>query len=212
MNRFQRVLVGVIVVLVTIGTAAATLDFRLARTETNTHHTFSKTSVDTSGEKRVLTGQRVFLHVEDRAGLGGALAWEMRRQLQAVFGSTVTLLNNAPGPDDFPIVLVAVRDEKGFWTPFYARKSVTVLGTFASYTSDIAVDWSEIVSIDRKEATGGLPLFVQMQFKVETRSAGIVSLPAFRKKLLQDAPREFVEYLRKSIQEVEAKAASTAAP
>ena len=210
MRTFYRFLIVLGIVAVSFGVAAGTLNFALATTETNSTHTYSKASVEKSGDLHVLQGKRVFLHVEDREGLGGVLAWEMRNALQREFGVTVTLLNNEPGPDDFPLVLVAARDEKGFWSPFYARKSVTILGKFASYTSHIMVDWSESVSIDQQQAQGELPLLAQMKYETSAASKGLISLPAFRNALLLDAAEGFAKYLKESIGEAEQRARDNA--
>ncbi len=206
MRTFYRVLIVVATIAVSFGVAAGTLNFRLAKTETNNTHTHSQAYVQKSGDLHVLSGQRVFLHVEDREGLGGVLAWEMRNALQREFGVTVTLLNNEPGPDDYPLVLVAVRDELGFWSPFYARKSVTILGKFASHTSHVMVDWSERLSIDEQQAQGELPFVAQMKFDSKVASTGIISLPAFRNEQVRGAAEGFAKYLNESIAEAEQKA------
>ncbi|MCC6796866.1 MAG: hypothetical protein IT366_17235 [Candidatus Hydrogenedentes bacterium] len=203
--RTYRALFVLGFIVLSFGVAAGTLDFKLAKTESQNSTSSYNSFVEKSGDLHVLPGKRVFLHVEDREGLGGVLAWEVRNALQREFGVTVTLLNNAPGPDDFPLVLVAVRDESGFWSPFYARKSVTVLGKFTSYTSHIMVDWSEEVSIDQTQAQGELPLYAQMKCETSATSMGFISLPAFRNELVRGAAEAFAKYLKDSFQNAEQK-------
>jgi hypothetical protein len=203
--RTYRVLFVLGFVALSLGVAAGTLNFKLAKTETHSSNNSANSFLEKPGDFHVLPGKRVFLHVEDREGLGGVLAWEMRNALQREFGLTVTLLNNAPGPDDFPLVLVAVRDESGFWSPFYARKSVTVLGKFASHTSHIMVDWGESLAIDEKQAQGELPLLAQMKCSTSATSMGFISLPAFRIELVRGAADAFAAYLKESFRTAEEK-------
>ena len=148
------------------------------------------------------------LHVEDREGLGDVLTWELRRQLQEVLGFTVTLLNNAPGPDDFPLVLAAVRDEKGFWTPFYARRTVTALVKFSSNTSQFVLDHNASVNTEAARPQSVIPLVVVVNSTAETSSVGIISLPAHRKAVFGDAVRNFAATLKKAIESAEQKAAT----
>lgn len=208
--RIYRVLIVLAFVLLSFGVAAGTLNFQFAMTERSDTHTYANASVEKSGDLHVLSGNRMYIHVEDREGLGGVLAWEMRNALQKEFGVIVTLLNNDPGPDDFPLVLVAARDERGVWSPFYARKSVTILGKFASYTSHIMVDWSETISIDEQKAQGELPLLADMKYEANVTSTGLISLPAFRNLLVRDAADGFAKHLKESIGKAEQKARDNA--
>jgi hypothetical protein len=202
MNRIQRVLLAAAVVLLVFAALTATINFQFARAKTNTNASFTKVNGKQAGAQRAKDVGRVFLHVENRIGLGSALAWDLRRQLQEAGGFTVTLVNNDPGPDDFPLVRVAARDEKSFWTPFYAKGTVTILAKYASYTSDIALGGNKSLSFDDSTGQEIVPLVVSMEAKVENSTVGIVSFPAFRKLLVHEAAHDFAEYLRKAIDEV----------
>lgn len=144
--------------------------------------------------------RRIFLHVENRIGLGGALAWDMRRQLQDA-GFKVILVNNKPGPDDFPYLLIGARAGDFFWSPFYAFGSVRIRAKYASFTSHIALEGNNTLPEDTSELRGARPLLVPMETTVENSTVGIVSYPAFYKILVHDSVRDMVEYLRKVIEE-----------
>jgi hypothetical protein len=212
MTRFQRVLIVLVFATLAFAVASATLNFHLANARSEYNHTFARSYAPKPGGTKVLANSRVYLHVEKREGLGGAFAWELREQLRAVCGMNVTLVNNEPGPEDFPLVFVAVRDVKSFWTPFYAQGSVSILGKFASYSSHIGVEWNTNMAIDPASAAGDLPLLIQMEAKSKTTASGIVSLPAYRKMLLTDIAREFAENIKATIAEVEGEVASDAKP
>ena len=208
MRILTYTLLGVAVATVVFGTAATTFDFSAARTVSNEMAGASESSAQVPGADRVCPTGRVFLNVEDREGLGDVLTWELRRQLQEVLGFTVTLLNNAPGPDDFPLVLAAVRDEKGFWTPFYARRTVTALVKFSSNTSQFVLDHNASVNTEAARPQSVIPLVVVVNSTAETSSVGIISLPAHRKAVFGDAVRNFAATLKKAIESAEQKAAT----
>ncbi|NUM55206.1 MAG: hypothetical protein HUU46_16295 [Candidatus Hydrogenedentes bacterium] len=204
MGRLRRVSIVVAIVALTFVIVAATLDFQLARAATSSRTNFAEASVARGGALHVLSGDRIYLHAENREGLGGNLVWEMRRQLQDVCGVTVTLLNNKPGPEDFPLVMTAVRDDAAFWTPFYASGSAKVFAKFASNTSHITVDTGAAVFDEDNGGSKVIPLVVSLNATVENSTFGLVSLPAFRKLMLRDAARGFAEYLKKAIEKAEA--------
>ena len=82
MRILTYTLLGVAVATVVFGTAATTFDFSAARTVSNEMAGASESSAQVPGADRVCPTGRVFLHVEDREGLGDVLTWELRRQLQ----------------------------------------------------------------------------------------------------------------------------------
>lgn len=209
MGRFKRVLFVAGFLLLTFGVAAATLDFRLARAATNTKTGYSTANAKLPGGKRVVPGNRVYLHVEDREGIGGTFAWEVRRHLQEKCGWTVTLLNNDPGPEDFPLVLVAVRDDDTFWTPFYAGGSVKLFAKFASNTTRIMVDTGAAVFDEDSTGSEIVPLVVALNATVESSVAGIVSLPSFREELMRDVAGGFAEHVKDAVAKAESDVAST---
>lgn len=204
MNRRQRVFFAAAIVLLVFAVFSATTTFQFARTKSNTNTSFTKANGQQSAAPRARDFSRVYLHVEDRIGLGGALAWDLRRQLQERGGFIVTLINNDPGPDDFPLLLVAARDDESFWTPFYAKGTVTILAKYASYTSEIALGGNGSLSFDDSTRQEIVPLVVSMEAMVENSTLGIVSFPAFRTLLVHEAAQDFVEFLRKAIDEVTA--------
>jgi len=212
MTMLKRVLIVVAAVAVVFATAATTLDFSLARTTTNETGGGGVASAQNPGARRVCPSNRVFLHVEDREGLGGVLAWELRLRLQETCGFTVTLLNNAPGPDDFPLVLAGVRKDEGFWTPFYARRTVTALMKFSSHTSEFALDEKAGVDAGGAGPPGIVPVVVAANSTIESASTGMISLPAHRKAVFGDAVRRFAETLKRTIEAAEINAEQGAAP
>lgn len=204
MRRFQRLWFFILFAVLTFAVAVTTLDFKLARVTSNANTTFSDARTGKPGLSRVLNTDRIYLHVENREGLGGTYAWEMRRQLQRAFGLTVTLLNNDPGPGDFPLVVVAARDVHTTWTPFYAHGSATLLAKFSSHSSHIMVDTGAAIFEEDTQDSKNIPLVVSLNSTVESSALGLVSLPSFRNALLRDTARGFAEHVKKSIEKAEA--------
>lgn len=200
MRTFRLWMLAAGVVVLVFAAFSATVPFQLARVRTSAKNDFTTIAGPKTPVARPEAAHRIFLHVENRIGLGGALAWDMRRQLQDA-GFNVILVNNKPGPDDFPYLLIGVRARETFWSPFYAFGSVRIRAKYASFTSHIALEGNNTLPEDAGELRSGTPLLVPMEATVENSTVGIVSYPAFYKILVHDSARDMVEYLRKAIEE-----------
>ena len=117
-----------------------TADFRVARSATQTNTSWSDSNSYNPNAKTETNTRRIFLHVEDRINLANAIALEVLTGLRATGTFDVVLLNNKPDVEDYPLLLIGLRDKRSLWTPFYGRANFRVLVDYASYTSDISLD------------------------------------------------------------------------
>lgn len=201
MKRFNWLMVLAIVVVV-FGLIMLTATFHLAKSETNSNSTISRSHANFSGSREPLDLRRVFLHVEDRVGLGSTLAWELRRQLEESGGFDVVLVNNAPGPDDFPLLIAGIRDKQSLWTPFYARADFRVAVAYSSYTTDIQLDDNSPFHYDSGEMKYDLPVDMRGEINVTNKASGLICLPAYRRLLVKDPAQSIVKALEDSVKAV----------
>jgi hypothetical protein len=203
MKRFRWLIL--LVILAVFGLIMLTVPFHVASSKTNTSTQFNRSSANNSNAERDIDTSRVFLHVENRVGVGSALAWALRRHLEEA-GFTVVLLNNEPGPDDYPLLLADIRDKHALWTPFYASADLRVVSRYASYTSDIALDNNESIHFDGSDSQGAVPIQMRMTAEVSNSTIGLVTLPAHRRILVDEPASDIAEYVRNSIDEALEKA------
>jgi len=194
MKRFKWLIV--LVVLAVFGLLTLTTTFHLAQAKTSVNAQSSLASGNNPNAEHVPDMSRVFLHVENRVGIGSALAWALRRSLEED-GFTVVLLNNDPGPDDYPLLLAGIRDKHGWWTPLYASGGTRIVSRYASYTTDIELDRSEIVRLDGTDDQSSLPMQMRMTVEVSNRTIGLVSLPAYRRMLVDEPAADIAEFVKK---------------
>ncbi len=209
MKRF--ILPIVIVVLLILTLVSLTANIHLAQSKTTTGTQFSRSSSSQSGVDHTIDVNRVFLHVENRVGIGSALGWAICEDLEQQGGFDVVLLNNDPGADDYPLLLVGIRNKKSFWTPFYAHASLQIVAKYASYTTDISLDESPPINFDGSEEQGNLPIRMTMTVDVTNTTTGLVTLPAHRRMLVQGPASEITQYVRKGIDEALEKSRGAAA-
>jgi hypothetical protein len=198
MKRFKWLIATIVVAV--FGLLMLTTTFHLAPSKTNTGTQFSLASGNNPNAERVPDVSRVFLHVENRVGIGSTLAWALRRNLEEA-GFTVVLLNNHPGPDDYPLLLAGIRDKHGWWTPSYASGSMRIVSRYASYTADIELDKSEIVRLDGTDDQSTLPIQMRMTANVSNRTIGLLSLPAHRRMLVDEPAADIAKFVKKGIDE-----------
>ncbi|MCC6490824.1 MAG: hypothetical protein IT364_25275 [Candidatus Hydrogenedentes bacterium] len=194
-------------VLAAFGLLMLSVNARIARSATNTNSQFSRGDSVNADSTKSVDLNRVFLHVENRVGLGSALAWELKDQLKETGKFTVVLLNNEPGPEDFPLLRVGITEKEGFWTPFYAKTRVKVLARYSSRTSEISLDTNMPFSFDGSKDEGKLPIEVRGEVEVDDSTTGLVTLTAYRGMLAKHVAEAIAGYLRRGIDDVEKKAA-----
>ena len=209
MKRFKWLIL--VVVLALFGLIVLTAAFHLARSETNTNSTLSWAAASFSGQREPLDLRRVFLHVEDRVGLGSTLAWELRRQLRESGEFDVVLVNNAPEPDDFPLLVVGIRDKNSLWTPFYSHADFRVAVAYSSYESTIQLDEQRPFNYDSGETRYDMPLDIRGDIQVTNKAVGLMTLPAYRRMLVGEPAEAIVKYLEESVKATKEEAAKRAA-
>ncbi len=193
-----------VVVLAVFGLLTLTANFHVARSKTGASSQMTRASSSNPNATRTIDMTRVFLHVEKRVGVGSALGAALRRHLENG-GFRVILLNNDPGPDDYPLLIAGIRDKHSLWTPFYATADLQVVARYCSYTSDIALDGTEPIHLDGTDDQGTMPLHMNMTIDVQNSTIGLVTLPAHRTMLVDEPAEDIVEYLKTSIEEVTSK-------
>lgn len=208
MKRF-RWFIG-IGVLVIAGLIMLTASFHFARSETSTSTSLSRASSYHTGPKKRLDLDRVCLHEQKRVGLGSALAWEICQRLAESGNLQVLLVNNDPESDDYPLLLVDIRDEHILWTPFYGRATFRVVVAYASYTSDIKLEDTAPISFDGSEDEGDLPLRVRGDVKITNTAIGLLTRPGYRRMLAAPAAQAVADYLVESIDAAKKTAAEKA--
>ncbi len=196
--------VGILAVITLI---MLTASFHIARSETQTSSSLTRSSSYHSGAEKMVDTRRVFLHVENRVGVASALASEIRRRLSDSSSFEVVLLNNDPEPDDYPLLLVGVRDKHVLWTPFYGRADFRVAIAYASYASDIALDDNASIRFDGSTDEGELPLRIRGNIEVTDTTLGLITRPGYRRMLATPAAQAIAEYLQESIQKVQQESA-----
>jgi hypothetical protein len=206
MKRFRWLIL--LVILAVFGLIMLTVPFHLASSKTGTSTQFSLASGNNPKAERVPDVSRVFLHVENRVGIGSTLAWALRRNLEDA-GFTVVLLNNDPGPDDYPLLLAGIQDKHGWWKPLYAFGSMRIVSRYASYTTDIELDKSEIVRLDGTDDQSTLPIQMRMIATVSNRTIGLVSLPAHRRMLVDEPASDIAKYIKKGVDDALETASET---
>ncbi|MCL4691623.1 MAG: hypothetical protein KJ060_03830 [Candidatus Hydrogenedentes bacterium] len=189
-----------VVVLAVFGLLTLTANFHVARSKTGASSQMTRASSSNPDATHTTDVTRVRLHVEDRVGIGSALAAALRRHLEEA-GFEVYLLNNEPGSDDYPLVLAEVRDKRSFWSPFYATAEVQIAAKYCSYTSDITLGDSESTHFDGSDEQGTLPIHLSMTIDVTNNTVGLVTLPAFRRILVDEPAEDIANYVKTSIEE-----------
>ncbi len=123
-------------------------------------------------------------------------------------GFRVVLLNGTAGPEDYPLLIVGVQDQKTYWTPFYAGGTLRVLAKYMTYAGDESLGNTN-ATFDGSEAQGAFPMCVIMNTEVSSSSVGVISLPAHRRNLIREPAAEILKYVQESLDELKAKTAVT---
>jgi len=198
-----------LVILVVCAFLLSMVEFQLARTERKENVGTSAATSQNPNAPEIGDPDRIYLHLENRAGLNSVLGWESRKQLESAGYTHVVLLNGAPGPDDFPLLMVGVRDQNTYWTPVSAGGTLRILAKYANFTSSVSLDSDASTTFDGSASQGRMPMRISIDSEISTSSRGLISLPKHRRILVSETASTIVETIQKALEEQKKKLAET---
>ncbi|MFA6245215.1 MAG: hypothetical protein WC655_30010 [Candidatus Hydrogenedentales bacterium] len=204
-TRFLLVLTAVLLAFSVFG--MLTINAKIARSATNTNSSNSTASGSSpeAAQTFASAARKVCFHVNDRVGLASTLSWEIREALRAKNRFDIYLVNNEPGKDDHPLLLASIENPKIFWTPFYCHATFDVKYVYATDTTDPKL----LQGASDEFEPGSLPEKFQLRVRgtisVTDTTMGIVTLPAYRKHLVEDPAKTIVEAMTKALDDLEKK-------
>jgi hypothetical protein len=177
-----RVIVIALAALALAGAALLWVDFHAARSETRANSQVT-TLTSGSGEQalgQVPPGWTIALQV---AG-GGGIESRLRTSLPAEMERRPSIgevrgLRSPDDPVDTPAMLVELTQAETGWTPVHA--TATVIASFV-YASNGDLTWRNDESIGISNERGPTVL-VKGEIKLSDTTSGVISLPAYQRKL-----------------------------
>lgn len=155
------------------------LNFRAARSTTETDHTLSVYRVGEEAPESMAPGFTLAYTVNGEEALATALTDALQAQLEQIPAvGTATPVASAQQPDAAPLLLVDVTADR-LWTAIYGRATVQAQ-LFYAYDGDAPWPLDEAVVFEVSPA-----LKADGEFTLVDRSWGLISRPAYTEHLAQ---------------------------
>ncbi len=186
-----------LLILVVAIVAFVFLDFHFAKSATNTSHNRSRANSFVP-ENYQPAKSMLFIASAKNDPLSRSLAAAVFHQAKSSNYFSPILLNTLPTNDQYPALLVAVKEESFFWTPFYALSSLKTEFAFSNFSalSDIASEQTLVLP-----ANGAGPdIHSSGDAMQQDRSFGIISLPGYRNLVIQMAAKTLLADLELEVQ------------
>jgi len=175
-----------LVILVVVIVSFVFLDFHIAKSATNTSHNRSRANSSVP-ENYQPAKSILFIASAENDSLSRSLASAVFLQAASSNYFSPILLNTLPTDDQYPALLVAVKEDSFFWTPFYALSSLKTEFAFSNFSalSDIASEQTLVLPTDG----GGPAIHSSGDALQQDRSFGLFSLPGYRNMVIQMAAK-----------------------
>lgn len=196
MNLSRRLRIALLALIVFI-VAFIFLDFHIAKSVTNTSHNRSRAN-SAAPENYQPAGSTLFIAAAQKDAMSRALAEEVYRQATSSNYFSPILLDDLPKENQYPVVLVAVKEETFFWTPFYALSSIKTEFAFSNFAvlSGIASEQTLILPAKGEEPA----IHSNGDAMQRDRSYGFISLPGYRSLVMELAAKTLLADLEMEIQ------------
>ncbi len=108
------------------------------------------------------------------------------------------LMESMPQDGPYPILLVGVTGDRYFWTPFFAKSSLTIQYAFSNFETLTSLDGERSVTLRND---GELPaIHGDGEIVQRDQSFGVISLPGYRSLVCDLAARTMIKDLESTIQ------------
>lgn len=186
-----------LLLLVAAVVAFVFLDFHIAKSATNTSHNRSRASSSVP-ENYQPAGSMLYIAPAKNDPLSRSLAEAVFHQAASSSYFSPVLLNTLPKGDQYPVVLVAVKEETFFWTPFYALSSVKTEFAFSNFSAlpDIASEQTLILPANGEQPA----IHSKGDAMQQDRSFGLISLPGYRNLVIEMAAKTLLADLEMEVQ------------
>lgn len=205
MKARRRIIVGALAMLAAFAVfGMITLNIRLAVSATNANTTSSTANSFSHGQVTDFDAitRKICFHVNDRVGLASTLSWEIREALRAANRFDVYLVNNEPGTDDRPLLLVEITNPKVLWTPLYGTATFDVKYVYATDTTDPKLLHGTDDHFESDAVPEKFQLRARGTISVSDTTKGLITLPAYRKHLAEGAAKTIVEGIVKALNDL----------
>lgn len=196
MNPSKRLRIGLFILIIAI-VAFVFLDFHIAKSATNTSHNRTRASSSVP-ENYQPAGSLLYIAPAKNDPLSRSLAEAVYHQAASSNYFSPVLLENPPKGEQYPALLVAVKEETFFWTPFFAQSSLKTEFAFSNFTavSDLASEQTLILP-----AEGAQPaIHSSGDAMQQDRSYGLISLPGYRSLVIDMAAKTLLADLELEVQ------------
>lgn len=196
MNLSRRLRIALLALIVFI-VAFIFLDFHIAKSVTNTSHNRSRAN-SAAPENYQPAGSTLFIAAAQKDAMSRALADEVYRQATSSNYFSPILLEDLPTGNQYPVVLVAVKNETFFWTPFYAQSTLETAFAYSNFSAISDLTSNQPVMIP---AGGETPAILSDGSAEQVdRSYGIISLPGYRSLVMETAAKTLLANLELEVQ------------
>lgn len=200
-NPATKKILLVILVLAVILSSFYILDFKMARSGTQTNSVVSSYS---SGNPELDFSDRIFLYVEGDNALTADLKEKLRNDLETA-GAEVIPVSRIDENYHSQALLVNISKDNWLYTPFYASSNLNIVFFYTStgkdtkYFEKFKEGNKSVVFINDSSMQG--KKLMDGEIKIQDSTQGLVSSKAYKKHLASETSREVVKQLQAQFQQ-----------
>lgn len=173
------------------------MDFHLAKSMTNTDSNSSRANTQIPADYQPW-GTALYIVPAQNDPLTRTMAEAIYQKAQDSEFFSPILMESMPQDGSYPILLVGVTGNRYFWTPFFAKSSLTIRYAFSNFETLTSLDGEKSVTLRND---GELPaIHGDGEVVQRDQSYGLISLSGYRSLVCDLAARTIIKDLELTIQ------------